>query len=112
MEAFDTPSREVCKVRRLRTNTPLQSLVTLNDPVFFEMAEAFGKKIKSYSGTLDEKMSFALQSALCRKPTEREIKHLNKLFNDIKRDFKKSEEETWTLVANVILNLDEFLTKR
>ena len=112
MEAFDTPSREVCKVRRIRTNTPLQALVTLNDPVYMECAKEFGKMIKSQSGDIEKKLAFAFERAICRKAKNTELESLKKLFNEIQRDFNKSEEEAWTLVANVIMNLDEFLVKR
>ncbi|MCM8526008.1 MAG: DUF1553 domain-containing protein [Lentisphaeraceae bacterium] len=112
MEAFDTPSREVCKVRRIRTNTPLQALVTLNDPVYMECAENLGKVIKRQSGDLDSKLEFAFEKAVCRKPKAIEKESLKKLFTEVQRDFGKSEDEAWTLVANVIMNLDEFLIKR
>ena len=112
MEAFDTPSREVCKVRRIRTNTPLQALVTLNDPVYMECATEFGKLIKNQSGDLDSKLTFAFEKAICRKPKAVELVTLKKLIEELKRDYSKSEEESWTLVANVIMNLDEFLIKR
>ena len=45
MTTFDAPSREFCTVRRIRTNTPLQALVTLNDPVFVEAAQALARRI-------------------------------------------------------------------
>ena len=112
MEAFDTPSREVCKVRRIRTNTPLQALVTLNDPVYMECAKEFGQWIKSQSGDIGVKMNKAFEKALCRKAEDSELTTLKNLFSEIQRDFGKSEEEAWTLVANVVLNLDEFLVKR
>lgn len=112
MEAFDTPSREVCKVRRIRTNTPLQALVTLNDPVYMECAEQLGMIIQKQSGDLNSKIDFAFRKAICRAPKEIERQSLKKLFSDVQRDFGKSEKEAWTLVANVIMNLDEFLIKR
>ena len=112
MEAFDTPSREVCKVRRVRTNTPLQALVTLNDPVYMECATEFGKLIRNQSGDLDSKLTYAFEKAVCRKPKAVELATLKKLIEELKRDYSKSEEESWTLVANVIMNLDEFLIKR
>ena len=112
MEAFDAPSREVCKVRRIRTNTPLQALVTLNDPVYMECAKEFGKVIKAQSGDIDAKLAYAFERALSRKAKTAEITALKKLFTEIQRDYKKPEEDAWTLVANVIMNLDEFLVKR
>src|SRR5438105_15939816 len=50
MATFDAPNREVCTVRRVRTNTPLQALVTLNDPVYIEAAQALARRILSSGG--------------------------------------------------------------
>ena len=51
MAVFDAPSREICAIRRVRTNTPLQSLVTLNDPVYVEAAQALARRIIREGGT-------------------------------------------------------------
>ncbi|MCM8530161.1 MAG: PSD1 and planctomycete cytochrome C domain-containing protein [Lentisphaeraceae bacterium] len=112
MEAFDTPSREICKTRRLRTNTPLQALVTLNDPVYMECAKELGILIKNSSGSLEDKFNFAIQKTLCRSAKKSELLTLKKLYEDSRQEFGKSDEDAWTLVANVLMNLDEFLVKK
>ena len=55
MATFDAPSREVCLVRRERSNTPLQALVTLNDPVYIEAAQALARKMIVAGSTPEEK---------------------------------------------------------
>ena len=52
MTTFDAPSREICSVRRIRTNTPLQAFVTLNDPVYVEAAQALARRIVARGGRL------------------------------------------------------------
>ena len=54
---FDAPSREFCTVRRVRTNTPLQALTTLNDPYFFEASRAMAKRMMKEGGATDESVS-------------------------------------------------------
>lgn len=112
MEAFDTPSREICKTRRLRTNTPLQALVTLNDPVYMECAKELGILIKNSSGSMEDKLNFAIQKTLCRSAKKAELLTLKKLYDETRQEFGKSEADAWTLVANVLMNLDEFLVKK
>src|SRR5207245_7531730 len=53
MTTFDAPSREICVVRRIRTNTPLQAFVTLNDPVYVEIAQALARRIVKEGGKTD-----------------------------------------------------------
>jgi len=112
METFDTPSREVCTVRRIRTNTPLQALVTLNDPVYIECATHFAKMILAEELSFDDRLNFAFQRALSRNIKAAELAPLKKLFNSTRKEFKKSELDSWTLVANAIMNLDEFLSRQ
>jgi hypothetical protein len=90
---FDAGSREICTVRRPRTNTPLQALTTLNDPAFFEAAEALGRLISK------EGVEQAFRRCTSRRPTAAELERI--------RAAGLSE----ALVANVLLNLDEALTK-
>jgi hypothetical protein len=118
MTSFDAGSGEVCQIRRVRTNTPLQALVTLNDTAFVEAAGALAKRMN------DIEHGFRL--VLTRPPTAEEAKRLNALYETMKADFTSKPEEAQTLlqsaglkegdaaqvcVASVILNLDETLMK-
>ena len=57
-------NREVCMVRRERTNTPLQALVTLNDPVYIEAAQALGRRMVAFEGGIAEKAAYGFQLSL------------------------------------------------
>ena len=134
MATFDAPSREICTMRRMPTNTPLQALVTLNDPVYVEMAQALGRRIAREGGTtLLERARYALTLALCRPPKPEEVQTLVSLFDkesayyrahpdDAKRlatdpigplpdGMDSADQATWTIVGNVLLNLDGVLNK-
>ena len=101
---FDSPSREFCTVRRVRSNTPLQSLDLLNSPVFFEAAEALAKRMKSESGPdLESQIKRGLLLATLRPPAGEQVAVLKKLHERTGGNL--------TLVANAILNLDEVLSK-
>lgn len=135
MATFDAPNREICTVRRDRTNTPLQALVTLNDPVYVEAAQALGRKMASEGGeTIEDKIAFGLRCALIREPSEAEVIRLAQLFRETRDDYSSRPEDAktlaenplgtipdgadavdlaaWTVVSNVILNLDEMFMKR
>ncbi len=125
--AFDAPTREVCTVRRQRTNTPLQALVTLNDPTFVEAARALAERaMKGHSD--EERATIAFRRVLARSPSEAEMSVLLKLraqrfdpesarrllaVGESRRDpsLDPVEHAAWTMVASAILNLDEALTK-
>jgi hypothetical protein len=136
MVTFDAPSREACTLRRIRTNTPLQALVTLNDPVYVEAAQALARKTAAAGKTTEERAAFAFRTCTARPPTDKELARLVKLFDDSKAEFAKdkakakatamatdpigplppgadaTELAAWTAVANVLLNLDEMLMRR
>lgn len=135
LSTFDAPNRDVCTVRRARTNTPLQALVTMNDPVYIEAAQALARRTIEKGGrTSAERAAFALRACLIRPATESEIERLVKLHDDAQARFAKdptkaaqfassplgalpkgmdaSEAAAWTVVASVIMNLDEMLMKR
>jgi hypothetical protein len=135
MSTFDAPNRDTCVVRRARTNTPLQALVTMNDPVYVEAAQGLARRTIEKGGkTPAEKAAFAFRACLVRAPSEAEVKVLVKLHDEAKARFAKdtpkatqfatnplgplpkgvdaSEAAAWTVVANVIMNLDEMLMKR
>jgi hypothetical protein len=131
---FDAPSREICTLRRVRTNTPLQALVTLNDPVYVEAAQALARRMVAAGKTPQEKLVNGFRLCLARAPQELEMTRLLKLHDEAKdglaKDPKKVTElatipigpvpagvdatdlAAWTTVANVLLNLDETMMKR
>ena len=136
MTAFDSTSREVCTVRRIRTNTPLSALVTMNDPVYQECAQALARRIMldvASDRTPESRASHAFQLVLVRPPSDAELKRLVDLFREevesfqgdpeaagkvassvlgeVPKDLDPAELAAWTLVSRVLLNLDETLTK-
>lgn len=121
MTTFDAGSGEVCQIRRVRTNTPLQALVTLNDTAFVEAAGALAKKMESIDGDLRSKLTYGFRTVLIRRPTDFEIDRLIDLHDSLKDSLdqaallKAAGRETGDVqlvaVANVLLNLDETMTK-
>lgn len=134
MTTFDAPSREVCVIRRITTNTPLQALVTLNDPVYIEAAQAFGRKVWQQKDlSVEAQVEFAVRRCLGRHPSEAETQRLVELFHTAKSRYAAVPQEAqkmatdpigplpegasaeelaaWTLVGNVLLNLDEALNR-
>src|SRR6185503_12399774 len=133
MTTFDAPNREVCTVRRARTNTPLQALVTLNDPVYVEAAQALARHMARAEGTPADKARLGFRLVLARPPGEDELSRLVRLYQEVRTkvggDKDKAaklatvplgalaggedpvEAAAWTVVGNVLLNLDETLMK-
>jgi hypothetical protein len=134
MAAFDAPSRELCQVKRVRSNTPVQAFVTLNDPVYVEAAQALARRIVREGGTnVEERVRFALKLCTCRPAEERQVIPLVALFQRELARYRETPAEAqkltatprgplpagldvpelaaWTVVANVLLNLDAVLTK-
>jgi len=134
MLTFDAPERTVCSMRRIRTNTPLQALVTLNDPVYVEAAQALARRILTEGGpTTLSRAEFGARIVLARPPTEPEAQRIASLFevsrSSIAADPARAsilatkpigplpagmdsvEAAAWTVVGNVLLNLDETLAK-
>ncbi len=103
MVTFDAPNREFCVVRRVRTNTPLQSLDLLNSPVFMEAAAGLAKRMTTDGGPLEAQLARGLALATLRPARADEITVL--------RDLHTKVGGNMTLVANAILNLDEVLNK-
>ncbi len=101
MLTFDAPSREFCVSRRIRTNTPLQALVTLNDPAYWEAAEALAARMEEAADSPEEQSAAGYLMALGRPPSEATRQTLASL----------AEDTPLPVVANTILNLDAFLTK-
>jgi len=134
MTTFDAPSRETCTVRRVRTNTPLQAFVTLNDPVYVEAAQALARRIMKEGGpSAEERAQFGLRLVLARPASAEQVKRVVALFAEERDHYKKdtkaatalatdplgplpagmdaAEAAAWTVVANVLLNLDGVMTK-
>ena len=111
MMVMDAQSREMCVLRRSRTNTPLQALVLWNDPQFFEAAEALAASaIEVMNGDV-ERLRWMWRRCLLREPTETEEARLLELLRQ-ERATDVSEAMAWTVLASVVMNLDEFVTKR
>ncbi|MGL4419480.1 MAG: DUF1549 and DUF1553 domain-containing protein, partial [Gemmataceae bacterium] len=133
--AFDAPTGDFACVKRSRSNTPLQALTTLNEPIFVEAARALGLLVLKQGGTDTEKLTFAFRRCVSRKPSEAELKTLLEMFARQKAkyadpgadawttafgsgDVRKlpptataAEAAAWTAIARVLLNLDETITK-
>lgn len=103
MITFDAPNREYCVVRRLRTNTPLQSLDLLNSPVFLEAAKGLAKRMAEAGKDPEAQITRGFTLATLRAPDWHELWTLRKLYTRVSGNL--------TLVANTILNMDEVLNK-
>jgi hypothetical protein len=134
MATFDAPNREVCTLRRTRSNTPLQALVTLNDPVYVEAAQSLARRISASGPTVADKARSGFRLCLARSPSDDELTRLVHLYESARATFSKDPDKAkklateplgpapkeadtvelaaWTVVSNVLLNLDEMLMKR
>lgn len=131
---FDAPDRETCTVRRARTNTPLQALILLNDPTYVEASRKLAERILAEGGkTPDERIRFAFRQVLARSPAAGELSILKKILDEQLAAFRTdtgaaakllkvgesahdaqlnpAELAAWSMVASILLNLDETLTK-
>ena len=133
---FDAPSREMCTVRRVRTDTPLQALTTLNDPVFVEAARALAQRMAREGGTrAAERIAYGHRLCTARRPAEPDLDALVAFFGREKARFagdaaaarsvaglpepvpgsvepeSPAEVAALTMVANVLLNLDATVTR-
>jgi hypothetical protein len=136
MVSFDAPSREFCVVRRARSNTPLQALILLNDPVYLEAAGGLVQRcFESTDRTDEQRLENLFRRVLVRPFQDGEKSRLLELLRTERERFRKSpeaaqgllasanvpldgkdqkeqiEQAAWTIVANVLLNLDEVITK-
>jgi hypothetical protein len=130
--ALDAPSRETCTIRRIATNTPVAAFALLNDPAYVEFAQALARRIMKYPNVDTAKRAeFAFRSVLARQPKPPEVQRLVELFESEREHYehdsgaaaematselgapdepvKMEELAAWTVVSNVILNLDEAL---
>lgn len=120
---FDSPSREVCTTRRIKTNTPLQALVTLNDPVYVECAVALAARMRQAAGkNLRKQLALGFKLTTGCDATKAELKPLEDLHRTAlarytanpelaKKLAGSPDEAALALVANALLNLDASLTK-
>jgi hypothetical protein len=128
---FDAPDSNVACSRRRPSNTPLQSLNLLNDPVFFEAAQSLARRVlrEANGGSFAERLAVAFEAALGRRPDAFETERLARLYDQqlgILRaeagaiahlapepvaGFDATEVAAWTGLSRVVLNLDEFLTR-
>jgi hypothetical protein len=132
--SFDAPSRELICTRRPRSNTPLQALTTLNDPSYVEASEALARRMMTEAkGDATARAAYGFRLCVARAPKKNELQRLLELYQAelarYKQDGKAAEQlsttelgkpkekidldelAAWTVVANVLLNLDETITK-
>lgn len=98
MLVFDASNRDQCEVKRLRTNTPLQALMLLNDPVILEASRVFAERLMKEQSSPEEKIKKAFRSVICREVKPEEFKILVGYFEDEKRKFNVSKEKAQQLI--------------
>lgn len=133
MMIFDAPMRESCQVRRSRTNTPMQALAAMNDPQFVEAARVMAQRALSRPGSDAERLAFVFERATGRLPSASEAEILLRTLGTQRKEFADKAEQAaqlmkvgehpadpnldprevaaWTLLCNLVLNLDETLTQ-
>lgn len=133
MMAFDAPNREVCTVSRGNTVTPLQALVTLNDPQFVEAARVFAERVLAQPGNDAARLRWAFAESLSRPPQEKELAILTAALQRDRARYTKDlsaaralvsvgeapqpailaapEHAAWTQIATRLLNLSETVTR-
>jgi hypothetical protein len=134
MDIFNAPAREVCTVRRERTNTPLQALVTLNDTQLVEAARVLAERALQYGGEgVQEKADFILLRLLSRPLTADEQPIVAETLDDLLAYYQEHPDDAahllsvgeaprdasldvathaaWTMLTNQLMNLDEVLNK-
>jgi hypothetical protein len=134
LATFDAPDRETCTVRRLRTNTPLQALVLMNDPTYVEASRKLAERMIREGGSSPiDRVAYGFRLATARRPTSEEAAVLIKVFehqltkfhrtpgladkllsvgeSKPDRALDRAELAAWSVVASMLLNLDETVTK-
>jgi hypothetical protein len=135
LSTFDAPNREICSIGRIPTNTPLQALVTLNDPQFTEAARAFAVKLLGASHPADrERLTAAFEQTTSRPPAPEELAVLEAALKRERQHYQADPEAArqllaigespvqsaaapqeiaaWTQLASTLLNLSETITRR
>jgi hypothetical protein len=126
MITFDSPSREFCQLRRLRTNTPLQALVTLNDPVYMEAAQQLAEYMQSEGRSPEAQIRAGYRRVMFRDLAPKKLAVLSRLYKITEQQYQQQPDAiqkvagcrdataqlaALTVTANTILNLDEVITK-
>lgn len=134
MVTFDAPNREVCVARRSRTNTPLQSLVLLNDPTYIEAARALAQLMIAASDQDTQRIHAGFRRCVARDASADELPLITELLKESRNRFQATpalatelnkvgtipitpnldpaEVAAWTIVASTLLNMDETISKR
>jgi len=125
---FDEANPNESCPRRESSNTPLQALTLLNNPIFFEATEALAGRIAKFSGTDHDRITFAFELCLARKPSNEETKRLLRLLQDLRSlpvsvvlsvqpnrnpqsVIRDRDSSAYLLIAQVVMNLEEFITR-
>jgi mono/diheme cytochrome c family protein len=131
LSTFDAPDSNVTCTRRERSNTPLQALTLLNDPVFFECAQALGRRVVvEKPNFVRDRVRHLFRLCLSREPNPNELSRLRRLYDEIlplcqsnteaaaklvgdkkTEGFASAEAAAWVTLARTVLNLDEFVTR-
>ena len=126
MITFDSPSREFCQIRRLRTNTPLQALVTLNDPVYVEAAQRLADYMAAHGNRPGQQLQAGFHRLMFRDLSPKKLAVLTKLYQNTEAYYSQNPAEAGKLLAsktaspkqaalmvtaNAMMNLDEVITK-
>jgi hypothetical protein len=133
LATFDAPDREVCTVRRPRTNTPLQALILMNDPTYVEASRKLAERLLKEAKTIDERLTLAFKLCTARTPSTEELSVLRRVYERRLAKYQKDEAAAlkllkvgesprdeklpaaklaaWASVASVIMNLDETVTR-
>ena len=131
MEILNAPNRETCAVRRERTNTPLQALTLLNHGLFVECAQGLARRMENASMQEPrERIRYGFELCLARQPTRQELSRLERLYDEQRRYAQRSpaacaklaggfdtaklapaEAASLVALSQVLLNLDEFVTR-
>ena len=120
--SFDAPSRDLCTSRRLTTNTPLQALVTLNDPAYLELAAALARRMEQHGASVPEQIAYGCRSITLDEPPDNLVASLTKLYKEAFTAYQANpdtatkpggspEAAAMTLVANTLLNTDLALNR-
>jgi hypothetical protein len=103
MTMFDASNRDQCEVKRLKTNTPLQALIMMNDPAVLEASRVLAQKLEEEQNAASDKINKAFRLIVCRKATDKELKILNDYYTDQLQLFKDKK-----LNAELTLSVGEY----